>query len=220
MAEPILRPAKEPPLPQIQHPAGHPHAKYIRGKDRVFGVYINGDARAYPHRILDWHEMTNDVVGETPVSLSYCTLCGSGILYDGRVEKQQYTFGSSGLLYRSNKLMYDNQTHSLWSNLTGEPISGKLANSGIKLKMLPVVVTTWWEWVKLHPDTQVLDLDTGYELDYSQSPYEEYFRSDDTMFPVWLQSDRLKNKDWVFALIVNGKPKAYPVLCQNSALLK
>ncbi len=200
-------------IPALQNPSvvRAADAAYLRPKDLVFGVYIDGVARAYPHRILDWHEMTNDVVGETPISLSYCTLCGSGILYDGRVETQQFTFGSSGLLYRSNKLMYDHQTQSLWSNLTGEPISGKLANSGIKLKMLPAVVTTWKEWVRLHPDTEVLDPDTGYELDYRKSPYEEYFRSDDTMFPVWLQSDRLKKKDWVFALIVNGKPKAYPL---------
>ena len=200
-------------IPTLQNPAviRAKDAKYLGSKDLVFGVYLDGVARAYPHRILDWHEMTNDVVGDTPISLSYCTLCGSGIVYDGRVEMKQYTFGSSGLLYRSNKLMYDNQTKSLWSNLTGEPVSGKLVDSGIKLKMLPVVVTTWKEWVKMHPDTEVLDPETGYELDYANPPYEEYFSSDDTMFPVWLEDDRLEKKDWVFALIVNDKPKAYPL---------
>ena len=200
-------------IPALQNPSviRARDASYLRDDDRVFGVYIDGVARAYPHRILDWHEMANDVVGETPITLSYCTLCGSGILYDGRVDKQQYTFGSSGLLYRSNKLMYDNQTRSLWSNLTGEPVSGPLAQSGIKLRMLPVVVTTWEAWEKRHPDTEVLDPDTGYERDYRESPYEDYFQSDETMFPVWLESDRLPQKDWVFALIVNGKPKAYPL---------
>ena len=81
----------------------------------MFGVEINGDARAYPLRILDWHEMLNDVVGGVPVTLAYCTLCGSGILYDARVpgREEPFVFGSSGFLYRSNKLMYDQATHSL-----------------------------------------------------------------------------------------------------------
>ena len=186
-------------------------AKYLRGSDRVFGVFINGEARAYPHRLMDWHEMANDVVGGVPVSLSYCTLCGSGILYDGRVDGKTFTFGSSGLLYRSNKLMYDHQSESLWSNLTGEPVSGKLVDSGFKLKMLPLVVTTWEAWRELHPGTKVLDVDTGHERDYEHGPHDDYFDSKDTMFPVWLKSDRLETKERIFALIVNGRPKAYPL---------
>ena len=84
-------------------------ATYLNPDDRVFGVEINGDARAYPLRIANWHEMVNDIVGGVPVSLAYCTLCGAGILFDGRVagRGRPFTFGSSGLLYRSNKLMYD-----------------------------------------------------------------------------------------------------------------
>jgi len=187
-------------------------AKHMKPADRVFGVYLNGEARAYPHLIMDPHEMANDSVGGVPVSLSYCTLCGSGVLYDGRVSDRTFTFGSSGLLYRSNKLMYDRQTGSLWNNLTGEPVSGPLASSGIRLEMLPVVVTTWQDWLKLHPDTIVLDpKGTGFDRDYTESPYAAYFKSKDTMFPVWLQSKALGTKDVVFALIVNGKPKAYPV---------
>ena len=201
-------------IPALTNPGHVPasDAEYLRGSDRVFGVFIHGEARAYPHRIMGWHEMANDVVGGVPVSLSYCTLCGSGILYDGRVDGTTYTFGSSGLLYRSNKLMYDHQSESLWSNLTAEPVSGQLVDSGYKLKMLPVVVTTWQTWRELHPETKVLDVDTGYERDYEQGPHDDdYFRSKDTMFPVWLESDRLETKEWIFALIVNGRPKAYPL---------
>ncbi|MEE9180085.1 MAG: DUF3179 domain-containing protein, partial [Vicinamibacteria bacterium] len=201
-------------IPPLQEP-GHlraSEAKYLKGSDRVFGVYVNGEARAYPHRIMDWHEMCNDVVGGVPVSLSYCTLCGSGILFDGRVGDETFTFSSSGLLYRSNKLMYDRQTQSLWNNLTGEPVVGRLAESGIRLSLLPIVVSTWKEWKTRHPDTVVLDAEkTGFKRDYSKSPYQEYFKSNQTMFPVWLTNDRLGTKDWVYTLIVNGQPKAYPL---------
>lgn len=104
-------------------------ADYLSDHEPVFGVSINGDQRAYPLRILDWHEMANDVVGGRPVARAYCTLCGSGILYDATAAGQTYVFGSSGFLFRSNKLMYDRTTNTLWNRLTGEPVIGKLVGS-------------------------------------------------------------------------------------------
>lgn len=185
-------------------------ADYLNNKDLVFGVEINGDARAYPLRIMDWHEMLNDVVGGQPVSLAYCTLCRSGILFDTKVGDRTFTFGSSGLLYRSNKLMYDRETESLWMTIPGEPVSGRLANSGIKLKRLPVVVTTWQDWREKHPKTSVLSLETGFDRDYRPgAAYGEYFASPDLMFPAPRLDERLKPKEEVFAIIVNGQPKAY-----------
>ena len=185
-------------------------ADYLRGNDYVFGVEINGDVRAYPHRLLDSHEMLNDVVGGQPVSLAYCTLCRAGILFATRVGDRTFTFGSSGLLYRSNKLMYDHQTESLWLTIPGEPISGNLAHSGLKLKQLPVVVTTWEQWRKQHPTTKVLSLETGYNRDYRAGAlYGTYFASPDLMFPVPHRDARLQPKDEVFAVLLNGQPKAY-----------
>ena len=114
--------------------------------------------------------MLNDVVGGVPVTLAYCTLCGSGILYDARVpgDDEPFVFGSSGLLYRSNKLMYDQATHSLWSQFTGRPVVGPLTGSGIELAVLPVAIASWRDWRDRHPDTQVLSLDTGYDRDYAR----------------------------------------------------
>jgi hypothetical protein len=191
-------------------PAG---ASYLEPGEPVFGISINGDHRAYPLRILDWHEMANDVVGDVPVSLAYCTLCGAGIAYDGRASNgETYTFGSSGFLYRSNKLMYDHQTRTLWNQLTGEPVLGELAGSGVKLDLLPVVVTSWESWLAQHPDTKVLDIDTGYERPYEVgAAYGRYFADDETMFPVWQRSDLLETKDRIYALHLEGIPKAYPV---------
>jgi hypothetical protein len=188
-------------------------ADYLEMEEPVFGISINGDHRAYPLRILDWHEMANDVVGGVPVSLAYCTLCGAGIAFDGRASNgETYTFGSSGFLFRSNKLMYDRQTRTLWNQLTGEPVLGELVGFDVKLNLLPVVVTTWESWLTQHPETVVLDFDTGYNRPYVPgAAYGDYFAYHDTMFPVWQRSDRLPTKDRVYALQIDGIPKAYPM---------
>lgn len=108
--------------------------------------------------------------------------------------------------------MYDHQTESLWHNLTGEPVVGSLAHSGIKLPVLPVVITTWEDWLRDHPDTVVLDINTGFERDYSPGkPYGQYFDSPDTMFPISPRDQRLPPKTYVFAVQLKGQPKAYPL---------
>ena len=188
-------------------------AAWIGPKDLVIGVEINGDARAYPRRIIDWHEMVNDTVGGVPVSLAYCTLCGSAILYDGRFGEEVYRFGTSGLLYRSNKLMYDRNTNTLWEQYTGEPVWGDLVGSGIQLDILPVVHTTYDEWLAQHPDTLVLDIETGHFRDYREGvAYGGYFASSGLMFPVPDRSGPLAVKDSVYAVRLNGEVVGYPIL--------
>ncbi len=182
-------------------------------EEPVFGIEINGDVRSYPQRYLDWHEMANDTIGGVPVSLAYCTLCGAGIAYDGRASNgKTYTFSSSGLLYRSNKLMFDRETRMLWNHLTGRPVVGELAGSDLKLKQLPVVTSSWGDWQKSHPDTKVLVLNSSKRFSYELGePYGVYFDSSDTMFPVWQQSDRLPLKSRVFCLSLEESHKAYPL---------
>ena len=193
-------------------------ADYLAATDPVFGASVNGEHRAYPLKILDWHEMSNDVIGGVPVALAYCTLCGSGILYDTTQKGNTFRFGSSGLLYRSNKLMFDDRNGSLWSQQTGEPVVGDLVGYGIKLNVLPLVVTSWGEWKKKHPDTTVLDINTGHKRPYSAgAAYGEYFANPGTMFPVWQQSKVLEKKERVFAIELEGIPKAYPLAELNRA---
>jgi hypothetical protein len=190
-------------------------AEYLLDEEPVFGVVVNGDARAYPLRIIDNHEMANDVIGGVPVSIAYCTLCGAAIAYEGRGPTgEAITFGTSGFLYRSNKLMYDRPTRTLWNQLTGEPVLGELADTDIRLNILPIVLTSWAEWLVQHPDTLVLDRETGvYPGDFYEPGilYGEYFASDETMFPVWQRSNLLEAKDFVYALYLEGFPKAYDV---------
>ncbi len=203
-------------IPALTNPALVEGAKasYLSADELVFGVAINGDARAYPLRILDWHEMFNDVIGGVPVSLAYCTLCGSGILFESTVEgrKDPFVFGSSGLLYRSNKLMYDHETHSLWNQFTGRPVVGPLTGSGIALRTRPVTIATWGDWKARNPSTKVLSLDTGHLRDYRPGrPYGDYFSSPRLMFPTAVDEREHKAKDFVFALRSSGTEVAWPL---------
>ena len=188
-------------------------AEYLTPEEPVFGIALNGEARAYPLRILDWHEMANIEVGGIPISLAYCTLCGAGIAFDGRAsDGNTYDFGSSGFLFRSNKLMYDRQTRTLWNQLTGEPVLGKLVGQDVRLEVLPIVLTSWADWLAQHPETLVLSIQTGYNRTYELgAAYGDYFAFYDTMFPVWQRSDLLDTKDRVFALQIEGQAKAYPI---------
>ena len=201
-------------IPALVNPPMRPasEASYLVGEDPVFGATLNGDSRAYPLRILDWHEMVDDVVGGRPVALAYCTLCGAGILFDRTVGGATYEFASSGLLFRSNKLMYDRTTKSLWNQLTGEPVVGKLVGKNLRLAVLPVVLTSWSEWKGQHPATKVVDIETGHRRPYEVgAPYGGYFASPATMFPVWQERRELPAKARVFALAIDGHAKAYPL---------
>jgi hypothetical protein len=200
-------------IPALDNPAHLPaeQARYLKEDEKVFGVDVGGERRAYPLRILDWHEMLNDVVGGEPVTLSYCTLCGSGVLYATRTPAgSAYTFGTSGLLYRSNKLMVDRQTLSLWNNLTGEPVVGRLARSPIRLEVLPLVITTWKEWRERHPDTTALALPDG-RFGFDYRPGAANRARAGVSFPVPIANDALDAKDEVFAVRLGDRAKAYPV---------
>ena len=205
-----------PPL-DLPHTIAPAEADWLEPNEPVFGIFLNGEARAYPLRIMDWHEMTNDIVGGVPFSLAYCTLCGAGIAYEGRApDGELYTFGTSGMLYRSNKLMYDRVTRTLWNQFTGKPVLGALVGATdtegnpLQLNLLPVVLTTWEEWLAQHPGTDVVDIKTGYYRPYEVGmPYGEYFSESTTMFPVWLQSDELGLKTFVYGLRIGGDRKAY-----------
>ena len=202
-------------IPPLEFPAQifpEEAAEWINDTDVVVGAEIDGDARAYPIRIIAWHEMVNDTIGGVPVSLAYCTLCGSPILFDGRVGAEVYRFGTSGLLYRSNKLMYDRNTRTLWNQFSGKPAWGPLVGEEIRLKVLPVVVTTWAEWFALHPDTTVLSIETGFARDYGAGvAYNEYFNSPLTWFNVPVEDDRLAQKDNVYAVRLGEALTAYPI---------
>jgi len=188
-------------------------AEELEAAEPVFGIEVNGEARAYPTRFLDYHEIVNDVIGEVPITLAYCALCGAGIAYDSRGEDgTAYTFGTSGLLYRSNKLMFDRQSRMLWNQMTGYPVVGEAAGTDFKLNKLPLVATTWDDWKSSHPQTQVMFLEKRTPGDYRiGTRYGNYFQSSGTRYPVWQKNDRLPLKTQIYCLEINGLFKAYPL---------
>ena len=182
-------------------------ADYLGDNNIVFGIEINGDVRAYPKRILAWHEMFTDIIGGVEIAGVYCTLCGTVIPYKTNNNGTQYNLGTSGFLYRSNKLMYDKKTQTLWSTTKGEPVVGPLVDKGIKLAYESVVTTTWGEWKRRHPNTTVLSLNTGHRRDYGEGiAYNEYFSTDRLMFNTPFNDERLANKREILALRFPGAP--------------
>jgi hypothetical protein len=195
-----------PPLRQPEMIAAG-DASYLNDDHLVFGLAVNGDVRAYPQRILGWHEMFVDEVGGVPVAGVYCTLCGTMILYKTELEGMNHALGTSGFLYRSNKLMYDQATQSLWNTMWGKPVIGPLAGQDIALQRMSVVTTTWGEWRARHPGTKVLSMGTGYNRDYSEgAAYRKYFATDELMFQVPTLDSRLKNKDEILGLVFPQSP--------------
>jgi len=177
-------------------------ADFIKNDDRVLGIKINNIAKAYPIKILNWHEIVND--GD--ILVSYCPLCGTGMAF----KVPDADFGVSGLLYNSDMLLYDRKTESLWSQILAQAISGE--RKGERLAMVVVENTSWQNWLAKQPDTLVLSTQTGFSRDYSRSPYGQYDSSDAIYFPVSKQSRRYHLKEKIIGVQVNGRFKAYPFI--------
>lgn len=182
-------------------------SQFVSDSDVVIGLEINGDARAYPLFILVWHEIVNDVVGGTPVAVTYCPLCYTNQVFERIVNGNEVEFGTSGKLYQSNLLMYDRWTDSYWSQGLGMAVTGKL--SGIQLKTIPFDVITWGDWKKLHPDSLVLTTDTGHLRSYATDPYGDYYTDPRIIFPVDNMDDRMHPKEIILGFHEDGIYKAY-----------
>lgn len=203
-------------IPPLEDPPRVPAAEagFLSDREKVFGVNAGGAHHAWPARYLSWHEMVNDTVGGEPVSLGFCTLCNTAIAYSGRSPAGgRWTFGTSGLLYRSNKLMYDRQTWTLWSQLTGEPVLGNMAVTPVRLELVPVTITTWSAWKAAHPETTVTKLDPsfGARWGYDYRPGAADRRREGVSFPVWQKSGALPSKEEIYGLHLGAKAKAWPI---------
>ena len=211
-------------IPPLDHPVHIPasDADYLSDDHVVFGIAVSGEARAYPKRILAWHEMALDEIGGVELTIIYCTLCGTVLPYESVVDGALRKFGTSGFLYRSNKLFFDESTKSLWSTLEGRPVVGKLAGADLELKLRSSVTTTWGEWRRQHPATTVLSIDTGYDRDYGEGvAYKDYFATDRLMFEVPQTDDRLRNKDEVLVMLIepsSGASDRQPVAISTEFL--
>lgn len=197
-----------PALSQPKFVTANAAKHFMKDEDRVLGLARNSQVKAYPIKILNWHEIVNDTIGSKAVVVTFCPLCGTGMVFDGKINGKNLTFGVSGLLYQSDMLLYDRKTDSLWSQIKGEAVTGPLM--GARLKLLSSTQTSWGAWKKTHPETLVLSEDTGYQRDYDRDPYKGYYKSSRLMFGVKNRNKAYHPKEQVIGLEIDGKFKAYP----------
>lgn len=185
-------------------------ADFLNPDDRVVGVSLAGESRAYPINVLNWHEAVNDTLGGVPLTVIYCPLCDSVTVVDRRISADKtLEFGISGLLHNSNVLLYDRTDQALWSQIGLQAISGP--HVGQSLQHLPFSITTFKSWRTAHPQTTVVSDRTGHRRNYALNPYERYFKEDALMFPVARRDDRLPAKSRVVGVRLGGLTRAYPL---------
>ncbi len=179
------------------------------GEEVVIGVTRAGEARAYPIAILNHHELVNDTLGGEPILVSYCPLCGTGLVFDRRVDGQARRFGVSGLLYQSDLLLYDRESESLWSQIESTAVTGPAL--GQRLRVLRSAQVPWSSWKERHPNTTVLSLQTGHQRDYlGGSPYGDYATSKRLIFPAPLDQRYHPKMPTLGVRLVDGVARAYP----------
>jgi hypothetical protein len=194
---------------------------WLDDDDRVIGyVSGSGTAFAYPLKILNSHEIVNDVIDGVYVLVTYCPLCGSGLVNDRMLDGQLLVFGNTSALYQSDMVMFDHQTGSYWFQVASEAVVGPL--TGKRMKLLPSMTTTWAQWKELYPETRVLSIDLGfYPISlignpYARDPFAGYGQSLNRgrfAFPVSEErlDPRLRSGDIVLAVEIRDSHKAYPL---------
>lgn len=187
-------------IPAIDNPifVAPAEARFLEADDLVMGLAIGGVVRAYPTRILNYHEIVNDTLGDRAIAVTWCPLCGSGVAFNRTLDGRTVEFGVSGLLHNSDLIMYDRDSQSLWQQITGAAFAGP--RRGQTLTPVPLSMTTWAEWRTAHPDTEVLAPPSDSPRYATATPYGDYEQSDRLMFPVAQENRRLHPKTAVFGV--------------------
>ena len=206
-------PAKD-GIPSLTHPqtAAISEADFLAGDSRVVGVTIDGKSRAYPIGVLNYHEAVNDTLGETHFMVIYCPLCDSVSVVDRTLDEKTYEFGISGMLYRSNVVLYDRTDQALWSQIGLIALSGP--NAGRSLRHLDQwEITTFDQWRQAHPESTVMTFNTGHRRNYIRNPYAGYFENDRVhgSFDRFDLDKRMANKTRVIGVKLNGVARAYVI---------
>jgi hypothetical protein len=193
---------------------------WLKPKEAVALINLNGDARAYPVQVLTWHEIVNDTVGGVPLTVTYCPLCNTAIAFERTFDGRELDFGTTGRLRYSNLIMYDRQSETWWQQGTGQAITGE--HAGRRLTQRPMTLISWADFKTAHPDGRVLDRDTGFARSYGRNPYVGY--DNPSTQPFLYQGPQTPNLlpalARVFALNLNDDPVAfsYDSLAQGRVL--
>jgi hypothetical protein len=183
--------------------------QWLKAKEPVISLVVDGQAKAYPLQILIWHEIVNDRIGDIPVIVTFCPLCYSAIVFERTVDGKEYSFGASGMLRHSNLVMYDRQTESLWQQLTGETIVGDMVGS--TLKSIAAQIISFEQFRAAYKDGLVLSRETGFRRNYGSNPYVGYDDISKRPFLFRGKTDgRLPPMEKVVAVTIDGQSKAYP----------
>jgi len=185
-------------------------ATFLNAHDVVIGVVEGKTAKAYPLRILNWHEIVNDDIDSVSLAILYCPLTGSGMAWSRALPNNAITtFGVSGLLYNANLIPYDRATNSNWSQMRLQCVQGAL--SGKFAATYPLVETTWKTWKEMFPETPVIASKTGYSRPYGTYPYGDYKTDPLLIFPVSNVDTRLPRKERIHGIIVGDKTKVFRI---------
>lgn len=184
--------------------------EWLDDLEPVVSVTHNGETRAYPIQILMWHEIVNDNLGGEPVSVTFCPLCNTAIVFSGVFDNLELDFGTTGRLRYSNLIMYDRQTETWWQQATGQGIAGDL--TGSQLTFLPASMVSWQQFKESYPDAEVLSRDTGYSRSYGRNPYVGYDNILNSPFLYYGPETpgELPATARVLTLDINGEAVAYP----------
>ena len=182
---------------------------WLKAKEPVISLVIDGKARAYPLQILIWHEIINDEFKGIPVAVTFCPLCYSAIAFDRRLDGKTYSFGVSGMLRHSDMVMFDRETESWWQQITGEAIVGDML--GKKLKQLPAQIVGFEQFAKAFPKGMVVSKDTGHVRNYGRNPYVGYDEIGKTPFLFRGKTDgRIRPMEKIVVVEIDGQSTVYP----------
>jgi len=183
-------------------------AGFLFDAELVIGYYDGTTAIAYPHQIMDWHEIINQRVNNDLISITYCPLTGTGIGWTQELDNLETEFGVSGLLYNNNLIAFDRSTNSNWSQLSLKAVNGPL--SGTEMPTFQVVETRWSIWKEMFPETKVVSTATGWDRPYGTYPYGDFRTNNRNLFfPLAIDDTRLDRKERVHGVLINEKAKIY-----------
>ncbi len=183
---------------------------FLEDRDLVIGLKIGTQIRAYPHRVLDYHEIVNDQFDDAAVAVTFCPLTGSAVAWNREIDGEITEFGVSGLIYKNNLVAYDRGSNSLWSQMLLQSINGE--RIGQKLKRFHLIEMNWERWKSLYPDSEVLTGEAGSNQSYSTPPYGNYpYDDDNILFPIQREDDRLNRKEVAHGMLYDQDLNVLPM---------
>ncbi|MDZ7807254.1 MAG: DUF3179 domain-containing protein [Gracilimonas sp.] len=191
-------------IPSVDNPKFAPvsEIEFIQDDRLIIGLKVGDTIKAYPHQVLDWHEIVNDQIGNEYIAMTYCPLTGTGITWNRQLDGDIIEFGVSGLLFRNNLIAYDRKTDSYWSQMQLRAVKGPLIGNRLQ-PVTRMIETTWKQWKSMYPESKIMTKETGFARFYGGFAYGESYLKDENylLFPVKNENKRLPGKTKVHAIL-------------------